>query len=157
MWKRRGGEEVLKELDLEMPLLEKEWKEQVAAQTKHLAGKSKDIANSVIKEIMALYTARNAFAVDLGGLDQKLIAIVKKHTTIKETIKTKKKKLHVREQENWKNLMGNKFLHVKLNTRALKQKVRDLLCNLKFELERLEMLRGDCQTQKRMDCTTRVV
>ena len=64
---------VLNPFDLEMPLLEKEWKEQVAAQTKPLAQQSKNIANSAIKEIMALYTARNAFAVDLGGLDQKLI------------------------------------------------------------------------------------
>ena len=35
--KKMGAEEILKELDLEMPLLEKEWKEQVAAQTKPLA------------------------------------------------------------------------------------------------------------------------
>ena len=105
---------------------------------------------------MALYTARNAFAVDLGGLDQKLIAgdygddmsvedvlaarlaVVKKQTAIEETIKTKKKKLGVREQENLKNLMGNKFLQLKLNARALKQRVRDRLRNRKFELERLE-------------------
>ena len=151
-----GAEEILKELDLEMPLLEKEWKEQVAAQTKPLARQSKNIANSAIKEIMALYTARNAFAVDLGGLDQKLIAgdygddmsvedvlaarlaVVKKQTAIEETIKTKKKKLGVREQENLKNLMGNKFLQLKLNARALKQRVRDRLRNRKFELERLE-------------------
>ena len=151
-----GAEEILKELDLEMPLLEKEWKEQVAAQTKPLARQSKNIANSAIKEIMALYTARNAFAVDLGGLDQKLIAgdygddmsvedvlaaclaVVKKQTAIEETIKTKKKKLGVREQENLKNLMGNKFLQLKLNARALKQRVRDQLRNRKFELERLE-------------------
>ena len=142
-----GAEEILKELDLEMPLLEKEWKEQVAAQTKPLARQSKNIANSAIKEIMALYTARNAFAVDLGGLDQKLIAgdygddmsvedvlaarlaVVKKKMAIEETIKTKKKKLGVREQENLKNLMGNKFLQLQLNARALKQRVRDRLRN----------------------------
>ena len=76
---------------------------------------------------MALYTARNAFAVDLGGLDQKLIvgdygddmsveyvlaahlAVVKKQTAIEETIITKKKNLGVREQENLKNLMGNEI------------------------------------------------
>ena len=92
---------------------------------------------------MALYTARNAFAFELGGLDQKLIvgdygdymlvedvlaahlALVKKQRAIEETIKTKKKKLGVRDQENLKNLMGNKFLQLKLNARALKQRLRD--------------------------------
>ena len=154
--KKRGAEEILEELALEMPLLEEEWKQQVAAQTKPLARQSKNIANNAIKEIMALYTARNAFAAELGGLDQKLIsgdhgddmlvedvlaahlAVVKKQRAIEETIKTKKKKLGVRDQENLKNLMGNKFLQLKLNARALKQRLRDRLRNRKFELERLE-------------------
>ena len=35
--KKRGAEEILEELALEMPLLEGEWKQQVAAQTKPLA------------------------------------------------------------------------------------------------------------------------
>jgi hypothetical protein len=154
--KKIETEEILQELALEMPLLEKEWKEQVAAQTKPLARQSKNIVNNAVKEIMALYTARNAFAVELGGLDQKLIAgdygddmlvedvlaarvaVVNKQKAIEDTIKTKKKKLGVRDQENLKNLMGNKFLQLKLNARALKQRLRDRLRNRKFELERLE-------------------
>ncbi|EDQ98933.1 uncharacterized protein LACBIDRAFT_335525 [Laccaria bicolor S238N-H82] len=59
--KKIGAEEILQELGLEMPLLEKEWKDQVVAQTKPLARQSKNIANNAVKEIMALYTARNAF------------------------------------------------------------------------------------------------
>jgi hypothetical protein len=141
--KKIETEEILQELALEMPLLEKEWKEQVAAQTKPLARQSKNIVNNAVKEIMALYTARNAFAVELGGLYQKLIAgdygddmlvedvlearvaVVNKQKAIEDTIKTKKKKLGVRDQENLKNLMGNKFLQLKLNARALKQRLRD--------------------------------
>ncbi|EDQ98244.1 uncharacterized protein LACBIDRAFT_306724 [Laccaria bicolor S238N-H82] len=126
-----------------MPLLEKEWKDQVMAQTKPLARQSKNIANNAVKEIMVLYTARNAFAGDLGELDQKLIsgdygddmlvedvlsaclAVAKKQKAIEDTIKTKKKKLGVRDQANLRDLIGNKFLQLILNARALKQRLRD--------------------------------
>ena len=154
--KKIGAEEILEKLALEKSLLENEWKQQVAAQTKLLVRQSKNVANKAINEIMALYTARNAFAAELGGMDQKLIsgdygedmlvedvlaarqAIVKKQIAIEATIKTKKKRLGVRDQEDLKNLMGNKFLQLKLNARALKQRIRDRLRNRKFELERLE-------------------
>ena len=154
--KKIGAEEILEKLALEKSLLENEWKQQVAAQTKPLVRQSKNVANKAINEIMALYTARNAFGAELGGMDQKLIsgdygedmlvedvlaahqAIVKKQIAIEATIKTKKKRLGVRDQEDLKNLMGNKFLQLKLNARALKQRIRDRLRNRKFELERLE-------------------
>lgn len=154
--KKIEAEEVLEKLGMEFSLLEREWNEQVAAQTKPLARQSKDIANKAIKEIMVLYTSKTAFASELGGLDQKLIsgdygedmsvedvlaarrAIVQKQIAIDGNIKTKKKRLGVKDQENLKNLMGNKFLQLKLNARALKQRLRDRLRNRKFELERLE-------------------
>jgi hypothetical protein len=150
------AEEILNELGFEISLLENEWKQQVAAQTKPLARQSKNIANIAIKEILALYTAKKSFVMELGGLDDQLIsgvygddmsvedvlaarkAIMKKQGVIDANIKTKKKRLGVKDQEDLKKLMGNKFLQLKLNARALKQRLRDHLRNRKFELERLE-------------------
>ncbi|EDR08571.1 uncharacterized protein LACBIDRAFT_296860 [Laccaria bicolor S238N-H82] len=150
------AEEILNELGFEISLLENEWKQQVAAQTKPLAQQSKNIAIIAIKEILALYTAKKSFATELGGLDDQLIsgayeddmsvedvlaackAIMKKQGVIDANIKTKKKRLGVKDQDDLRKLMGNKFLQLKLNARALKQRLRDHLRNRKFELERLE-------------------
>jgi hypothetical protein len=119
------AEEVLNELGLETPLLVSEWKQQVAAQTKPLAQQSKNIASIAIKEILALYTAKKKFAMELGGLDDQLIsgvygdnmsvedvlaahkAIMKKQGVIDANIKTKKERLGVKDQEDLKKLMGN--------------------------------------------------
>jgi hypothetical protein len=150
------AEGILNELGFEISLLENEWKQQVAAQTKPLAQQSKNIANIAIKEILALYTAKKSFVMELGGLDDQLIsgvygddmsvedvlaarkAIMKKQSVIDANIKTKKKRLGVKDKEDLKKLMGNKFLQLKLNARALKQRLRDHLRYRKFELERLE-------------------
>jgi len=150
------AEEILNELGFETSLLVNEWKQQVSAQTKPLARQSKNIENNAIKEILALYTAKKSFSVELGGLDDQLISgvygddmsvedvlaackvIMKKQGVIDANIKTKKKRLGVKDQEDLKNLMGNKFLQLKLYARALKQRLRDRLRNRKFELERLE-------------------
>lgn len=154
--KKNDAEEVIEKLGLENSLLENEWKQQVVAQTKPLARQSKNIANNAIKDIMALYTAKAAFVTEFDVLDRKLMsgeygedmlvedilaerrAIIKKQTAIDANIKGKKKRLGIQEREKLKNLMGNKFLQLKLNARALKQRIRDRLHNHKFELERLE-------------------
>ena len=54
-------------------------------------------------------------------------AIVQKQIAIEGNIKTKKKRLGVKDQEILKNLMGNKFLQLKLNATALKQQLRAIL------------------------------
>ena len=154
--RKNEADKILHDLGLETSLLVNEWKQQVAAQTKPLARQSKNIANIAIKEILALYTAKKSFSVELGGLDDQLISgvygddmsvedvlaarkvIMKKQGVIDANIKTKKKRLGVKDQEDLKKLMGNKFLQLKLNARALKQRLRDRLRNRKFELERLE-------------------
>ena len=112
--------------------------------------------NQRILQILALYTAKKSFSAELGGLDDQLIsgiygddmsvedvlaarkAIMKKQGVIDANIKTKKKRLGVKDQEDLKKLVGNKFLQLKLNARALKQRLRDHLRNRKFELEGLE-------------------
>ena len=117
---------------------------------------STNIANIAIKEILALYTAKQSFSAELGGLDDQLISgiygddmsvedvlaaqkvMMKKQGVIDANIKTKEKRLGVKDQEDLNKLMGNKFLQLKLNARALKQRLRDCLRNHKFELERLE-------------------
>jgi len=59
--KKIEAEEILEKLALKKSLLENEWKQQVAAQTKPLVRQSKNVANKAIKEIMALYYCKEIF------------------------------------------------------------------------------------------------
>lgn len=57
---------------------------------------------------------------------------------LRETIRRKKATLGVTEQARLTSLIGNQFLRLRMNARALKSRIRDRLRQRKFELERLE-------------------
>lgn len=55
-----------------------------------------------------------------------------------ETIKRKRTALGLSGQARLTSLLGNEFLRLRMNARALKSRIRDRLRQRKFELERLE-------------------
>ncbi len=58
--------------------------------------------------------------------------------TIEATIKRRREALGVDGRLKLENLLKNKFVQIRMNARALKQRIRDRLRNRKFEIERLE-------------------
>ncbi|KAG6834252.1 hypothetical protein H0H93_010868 [Arthromyces matolae] len=75
---------------------------------------------------------------DLGDLMNLRTSILKKISDFDATITKRRARLGVDEEQNLKKLVHNKFLQVRVNALALKQRIRTKLCERKFELARLE-------------------
>jgi vacuolar-type H+-ATPase subunit E/Vma4 len=61
-----------------------------------------------------------------------------KASRIRTTLQRKQEALGVDAQLDLQQLTNNAFLRLRMNARALKQRIRDRLRQRKFELERLE-------------------
>ncbi len=157
--KMKEAEEVLLEIyekGYTEDLLRKEWKLQVAEQTKPLKQQSKGLADQQIRAILALgksceeYKARidELETMILGGdyseetnfdeVHEDLEECQAKLTKIQTSIAKKRKELSVDGRLSLSKLMGNVFLKQRMNALALKQRLRDRLRHRKFELENME-------------------
>lgn len=58
--------------------------------------------------------------------------------SLTETLKRKRSALGVTGKARLASLVGNQFLRLRMNARALKTRIRDRLRQRKFELDRLE-------------------
>ncbi|KDR74540.1 hypothetical protein GALMADRAFT_141567 [Galerina marginata CBS 339.88] len=137
-------------------IIRAEWAAQVEQQTKPLARQSKNQADKEIHTILILqeqldsYTQEQATYQDMLNLGEYesgwTVIEVEAHledlqTKIKKifkSIQNTKGKLSIDEKANLKKLLGNKFLRTRMNALALKQQIRQRLCQRKFELNSLE-------------------
>lgn len=136
--------------------LKKEWKIQVAEQTKPLPRQSKQLANKSIEGIIVLNRALEGYKKDLADIkemiesgvyqdnitafqaEELLEELGDKIKKAKKSIEQKKKELSVDGRLNLAKLLGNEFLQIRMNALALKQRIRDRLRARKFEIESLE-------------------
>ena len=75
---------------------------------------------------------------DPEHLDMRLGELRAQHFKIITAIQRKRSALGVNEHVQLSQLSCNKFLQLRMNARALKQRLRDRLRQRKFELDRLE-------------------
>ena len=60
------------------------------------------------------------------------------HNRVAQVLALKKAALGVEAHDLLNNISSNSYLCLRMNACALKQRIRDCLCQRKFELERLE-------------------
>ncbi|KDR66151.1 hypothetical protein GALMADRAFT_44200, partial [Galerina marginata CBS 339.88] len=137
-------------------IIRAEWNAQVEQQTKPLARQGKNLADKEIYAILILqeqldaYTKEQATYQDMlstGNYESGLTIIEVQaylndfQTKIKNSLKSiqnKKDNLSIEDKANLKKLLGNKFLQTRMNALAVKQRIRERLCQRKFELNSLE-------------------
>jgi len=157
--KMKEAEEILSEVyenSYTEAFLRKEWKLQVAEQTKPLKKQSKGLADQQIREILALGKTCDEYkeqideleTMILGGnylegtnfdeVQEDLEEYQTKLAKLRTSIANKRSKLSVDGRLNLTKLMGNVFLKERMNALALKQRIRDRLRYRKFELENME-------------------
>ncbi|KAG6836295.1 hypothetical protein H0H93_009388 [Arthromyces matolae] len=151
--RKKEAEEVLDKVAISMDVLQKEWDAQVTAQTKPLRKQSQNAGNQAIDEILSLLEVRKAlqesianvdsmFAsdtdVDLNSLRDQRAGLQQSLDKIVGKIKTKRDRLGVDGRVTLKRFINNKYLVLKMNASALKQRICARLRERKFELDRLE-------------------
>ncbi|KAG6836231.1 hypothetical protein H0H93_010036 [Arthromyces matolae] len=152
--KKKAAEDILAEIPISRDTLRKEWEEQVKEQTKPLARQSKEIGNKAIEEIMTLQENRKSIQAELSQVNLQMAeedddfisqtlrdekeTLLKSMEKVQASIKAKREKLGVDGRANLAKYKDNKFLQLRLNAQALKNRIRAKLRERKFELERLE-------------------
>ncbi|KAJ7289894.1 hypothetical protein C8J57DRAFT_1214211 [Mycena rebaudengoi] len=153
---RAEAVEILNECSLSLQELCAEWSEQVANQTKPLPRRSKTKGQQAVNAVVLLQAAiktrkqqvreyRTAYldAVDEEDEDAHMhqvrfetaeIALV----VAQANLKKKRDALGITDLRRLKNLENDKFIGLRMNARALKQRLRDRLRSRKFELDRVE-------------------
>lgn len=101
--------------------------------------KSLDIHNENIRALeMKLLSTGLHISSDIADIPQQLDDARAHCTRIAEALQRKKAALGVGEHANLIAISKSKFLHLRMNARALKRRIRDRLRQRKFELEKLE-------------------
>ncbi|KAJ7234330.1 hypothetical protein C8J57DRAFT_1249271 [Mycena rebaudengoi] len=153
---RAEAVEILNECSFSLQELRAEWSEQVANQTKPLPRRSKTKGQQAVNAVVLLQAAiktrkqqvreyRTAYldAVDEEDEDAHMhqvrfetaeIALV----VAQANLKKKRDALGITDLWQLKNLENDKFIGLRMNARALKQRLRDHLRSRKFELDRVE-------------------
>lgn len=119
-------------------------------------GQSKDKADKIIEEIMTLEDCQKAYKKELVDIEKMLAIgvyedgmdaveassqqdeVQDRIKSLAETLKRKRSALGVTGKARLASLVGNQFLRLRMNARALKSRIRDRLRQRKFELDRLE-------------------
>jgi hypothetical protein len=154
--RKQQAVEILNEKQVPENVLREEWAAQVKEQTKPLVRQSRDLANKIIQEILTLKSSHDLHQAEIRryegmlesgvyeeGLDVidvtlYLEELTKKDISVEQAIKQKKKSLDVDGRLSLHNLLDNKFLQLRMNALALKNRIRIRLRQRKFELEGLE-------------------
>ena len=77
-------------------------------------------------------------AFDIDDVPQRLADTQASCFRIMEALRCKHHALGIDERENLANATRSKYIHLRMNAQALKQRIRDRLCQQKFEIEWLE-------------------
>ena len=122
-------------------------------------GQSQNAGKQMIEAILALQDSANTYRAEIDDLEEKLCNVEldvgtesinelndrllrarEKFTQFTTTIEQRKATLGIREQQNLRRLIGNKFLKLRVNALALKLRLRTRLRERRFEIERFEDL-----------------
>ncbi|KAJ7021923.1 hypothetical protein C8F04DRAFT_972110 [Mycena alexandri] len=155
--KRSEAEAIIEECGVAMDVLKEEWIKQVAAQTKPLARRSKNMAQKAVEAILSL---RDAVAIrkdQLAACDKAALEAIDEgdNDRIQETkaaqkitvaelrkverrVKKKEQALGVDEKVQLANVKLTKYHELRMRCRALKHRTRDRLRDRKFELTPVE-------------------
>ena len=146
----------LEEIDISEDLLREEWAAQVIQQTKPSPRQSKNLANKLIQEILELkddmsgvkaelykfetmvHTGKYDDGWEIADVRISINELKEKFTKIEKSMNTKRSTLGADGRLNLERLLGNKFLRLRVNALALKQRLRNRLQQRKFELDGLE-------------------
>ncbi|KAG2101584.1 uncharacterized protein F5147DRAFT_746952 [Suillus discolor] len=143
----------LLDLDVNEDILCAEWKAQIAHQTRPIPWQSKNKAAEVITTILALEKTLDAHEISVCELEMQLyvgaVANVvefnlqlanaqSRRAKIADTLRRRKATLGPQGQADLMTMKNDIYLTICLNARAVKNHIRDRLCQRKFELERLE-------------------
>ncbi|KAJ7729056.1 hypothetical protein B0H16DRAFT_1734416 [Mycena metata] len=173
--KRLEAEAVIEECGVAIEVLKEEWVKQVAAQTKPLARRSKNMAQKAVESILSL---RDAVAIRkdqlaacekaaLEAIDEGDNDIIQETKAAKKTAAAELKKLEVRvkkkeqalgvdEKVQLANVKLNKYHELRMRCRTLKHRMRDRLRERKFELTPLERsARRQIANDKKLGAHTR--
>ncbi|PPR01364.1 hypothetical protein CVT26_015413 [Gymnopilus dilepis] len=133
--------------------LRQEWANQIQEQTKPLPRQSKNLADKELHSILVLQENLRDYEAEIAALEDILITenfdpgttVIevqaqlqekrKKIKIIQKSIEEKKAVLSIADQKNLKRLLGNKFLRIRINALAVKQRIRERLRHRKYELE----------------------
>ena len=136
--------------------LREEWANQVKEQTKPLPRQGKNLGDKEIQAILVLRDRLDELAREIAKyedmirtsnyesgmtvleVEDQILELQKKRKSITDTIRQKRSKLSVGDEQNLVSLLGNKFLQVRLNALAVKQRIRERLRHRKYELESLQ-------------------
>ncbi|PPQ96562.1 hypothetical protein CVT26_006290 [Gymnopilus dilepis] len=136
--------------------LREEWANQVKEQTKPLPRQGKNLGDKEIQAILVLRDQLDELAKELANyqdmirsgnyesemtvleVQEQLRDLQKKQKSVADTIRQKRSKLSIEDQQNLEDLLGNKFLQVRMNALAVKQRIRERLRHRKYELESLQ-------------------
>lgn len=162
--KQIEAETKLKNINIAEDVLRREWKAQITEQTKPITRQSKKKGDQAIEALLALKETQKICRSEISKLEKQLLGYTDyddddsdddnddglanintklgearlKLKTIEATIKRRREALGVDGRLKLENLLKNKFVQIRMNARALKQRIRDRLRNRKFEIERLE-------------------
>ncbi|EPS94432.1 hypothetical protein FOMPIDRAFT_128943 [Fomitopsis schrenkii] len=148
--------------------LRAEWLLQVQAQTKPIPRQSKNHVAKTVEAILALQKSQASYDETIRKLEAQLLdgsgdpqdlevrlgELRTQRSKIITAVLRKRSALGVNERAQLSRLSRSKFLQLRLNARALKQRIRDRLRQRKFELDRLE--RSYRQTTSKHKLSTHV-
>ncbi|KAI5980440.1 hypothetical protein EDD15DRAFT_2393533 [Pisolithus albus] len=145
--------EALCELHVDMQTLRHEWAAQVELQTRPLPRQSKNKGSQQLAYILSLektvedYQSHvdklendliNNHVHDIVDFNLQLAAAKGSLSKASHALRQKKSALGVSAKTDLYLLKNNKWLQTQTNAQALKTRIRERLCQRKFELERLE-------------------
>lgn len=132
--------------------LQVQWDAQVTTQTRPLARATGALAKTSIKAIMALMELSASLGKDIRVVEDKISKelddveeLVESRARIRlrlnqvdEQIASKRAALGLRDQQDLRKLLNDKYLQLRLKTLAVKERLRAKLQGRKFELERVD-------------------
>ncbi|KAF7969128.1 hypothetical protein HWV62_28246 [Athelia sp. TMB] len=142
----------LRESKKSIPFLREQWALQLAAQTQPMPRRSKHKGRHAVLAVLALdssISSEQGLANKLdklmdrdGGdfleMSEQLTDVNRRLQRLHDMRRAKVNALGISDNNDLSRLRNNVFLHCRMNTLALKQRLRDRLCQRKFELEKLE-------------------
>jgi hypothetical protein len=138
--------------------IEAQWNLQVQAQTTPLPRVSKTSARKAVEQVMSLVALHEALKKELTKLTARLSATSSSSTDddtvddlarsivdlsarvneLAQSISQRKANLGIEGRASLKKMVNDKFLQLRVNAAALKERIRSKLRSRKFELERLD-------------------
>lgn len=146
----------LEQKNITEALLRENWAAQIVQQTKPSPRQAKNLADKIIQEVLELkdsmaevkaelynfetmiHTGKYDDGWEISDVRLHLKDLKEKYEKIEKSYKSKHDTLGADGRLNLERLLGNKFLRLRVNALAVKQRLRNRLQQRKFELDGLE-------------------